>query len=151
LTPLLLPRATDISADTRSLRVESLALIVEVRWAHRAGICGTLEGDMPYCAGDAIVTGVAGERWPVRADVFAHTYQACAPTVAGRDGRYRKRVLTCLALRLESAVRVEMNAVGDVLDGNRGDWLLQYEPSRHGIVRHDIFERTYRILGPVWA
>lgn len=151
MTPLLLPGTTDISADARSLRVESLALPVEVSWAHHAGICCTLEGDMPYGAGDAIVTGVAGESWPVRADVFMDSYQACAPTVVGQDGRYRKRVLACLALRLESAVQVEMNAMGDVLKGNPGDWLLQYEPSRHGIVRNDIFERTYRILGPVWS
>lgn len=131
--------------------MESLPLAVEVSWAHRAGICRTLEGAMPYCAGDAIVTGVAGESWPVRADVFARTYQACAPTAAGEDGRYHKRVLACVALRLESAVQLEMNAMGTVLNGNPGDWLLQYEPCRHGIVRPDIFERTYRVLGAVWT
>jgi hypothetical protein len=36
----------------------------------------TLEGRMHASPGDWIVTGVNGERWPVKPDIFARTYEA---------------------------------------------------------------------------
>lgn len=46
--------------------------------AHQAesdGVISTLEGDMAYVAGDYIVTGTAGEQWPVKAEIFRATYE----------------------------------------------------------------------------
>jgi len=36
----------------------------------------TLEGDMHVSAGDWIITGVKGERYPCKPDIFAATYDA---------------------------------------------------------------------------
>lgn len=35
----------------------------------------TLEGDMTICLGDWIIKGVAGEFYPVKADIFEETYE----------------------------------------------------------------------------
>jgi hypothetical protein len=41
----------------------------------RGAIVGTLEGNMRAKTGDYIVRGVKGEIYPVRADIFAETYE----------------------------------------------------------------------------
>ena len=38
-------------------------------------IISTLEGDMKATAGDFIITGVKGERYPCKPDVFYQTYE----------------------------------------------------------------------------
>jgi hypothetical protein len=40
----------------------------------------TLEGDMCVCDGDWIITGVKGEKYPCKPDIFAETYE---PVEAG--------------------------------------------------------------------
>ena len=39
------------------------------------GYIETLEGDHHVMAGDWIITGVAGERYPCKPDIFAKTYE----------------------------------------------------------------------------
>lgn len=41
------------------------------------GVCfvRTLEGDMQVCDGDWIITGVKGERYPCKPDIFELTYE----------------------------------------------------------------------------
>lgn len=43
---------------------------------HDHGWIDTLEGGHIVCPGDWIVTGVQGERYPVKAAIFAETYEA---------------------------------------------------------------------------
>ena len=38
------------------------------------GIIGTLEGEHLVCPGDRIVTGVKGEKYPIKPDIFEETY-----------------------------------------------------------------------------
>ena len=40
-----------------------------------AVIVKTLEGNMIVSPGDWIITGVKGERWPVKPDIFNMTYE----------------------------------------------------------------------------
>jgi hypothetical protein len=48
---------------------------------HDHGWIDTLEGGHIVCPGDWIITGVAGERYPCKPDIFAQTYEASdAPT-----------------------------------------------------------------------
>lgn len=42
------------------------------------GYIKTLEGGHIVCPGDWIVTGVQGERYPVKPDIFAQTYEPVA-------------------------------------------------------------------------
>ena len=47
-----------------------------------AVLCGwirTLEGDMRVMPGDWIITGVNGEVYPCKPDIFAKTYEPVAP------------------------------------------------------------------------
>lgn len=39
------------------------------------GYIDTLEGRMHVTAGDWIVTGIKGEKWPVKPDIFEKTYE----------------------------------------------------------------------------
>lgn len=43
---------------------------------HDHGWIDTLEGGHTVCPGDWIVTGVHGDRYPVKPDIFAATYEA---------------------------------------------------------------------------
>ena len=40
------------------------------------GIIQTLEGDHEVCPGDWIITGVKGEHYPCKPDIFKMTYEA---------------------------------------------------------------------------
>jgi hypothetical protein len=53
-----------------------------VPWTHRYqprdtswGFVHTLEGDMHVMAGDWIITGVNGEKYPCKPDIFEKTYE----------------------------------------------------------------------------
>lgn len=43
---------------------------------HIHGWIDTLEGGHIVCPGDYIITGVAGERYPCKPDIFAKTYES---------------------------------------------------------------------------
>jgi hypothetical protein len=45
------------------------------RQMHDHGWIDTLEGGLIVCPGDWIITGAAGERYPVKPDIFATTYE----------------------------------------------------------------------------
>jgi len=46
------------------------------RTFHEHGWIDTLEGGHTVCPGDFIITGVKGERYPCKPDIFAATYDA---------------------------------------------------------------------------
>ena len=45
-------------------------------WAGRKGTIETLEGNLIVEPGDWIITGIKGERYPVKDDIFQETYDA---------------------------------------------------------------------------
>ncbi|WP_028216608.1 PGDYG domain-containing protein [Paraburkholderia oxyphila] len=138
----------DLSRDPDALRVMTRPVLVAVRFADEDGTCATLEGSVRYRAGDAIVTGALGEQWPISRDRFEQTYERVS------DGRYRKRPAMAHALRLKAAMRVQVGGEGDVLEGQPGDWLLQYGDGRYGIVDADVFAQSYETVddaGPTGA
>jgi uncharacterized protein (DUF2237 family) len=118
--------------------------IVSVEFAAAAGELDSAVGPNRYAAGDALLTGSTGDRWCVSRDRFDAKYVAEAPAMHGRPGRYRNRPVAVLAKRMTLAFTVERSAGGDVLQGNAGDWLLQYAPGDHGVVAAARFERVYR-------
>jgi hypothetical protein len=52
--------------------------------SHAHGWCLTLEGQHIVCVGDWIITGVKGEHYPCKPDIFAATYE---PVDELREGR----------------------------------------------------------------
>ena len=140
LTPM-----PELTTNPLAKTVKKRPLAVKVTFAKADGICQTLEGPVDYLAGDAILTGIANENWPVVRAMFDKRYEAAAGTTFGGDGNYVKKPLEVFALRLEIPLDVTLPA-GGVLHGEAGDWLLQYGPADYGIVRDDIFRSTYDFL-----
>ena len=54
---------------------------------HVHGWIDTLEGGHIVCPGDWIITGVKGEHYPCKPDVFALTYEPAASPALGADAR----------------------------------------------------------------
>lgn len=50
-------------------------VIVEAYQADKDGSIETLEGTMKFSAGDYIVTGIKGEKYPVKKEIFEETYE----------------------------------------------------------------------------
>ena len=49
-------------------------IVVDFEFAKKDGVIKTLEGLMQYKKGDAIITGIKGERYACRRDIFDKTY-----------------------------------------------------------------------------
>jgi hypothetical protein len=132
----------DLSVDPRALRVMKRSIPVQVRFAKADGVCQTLEGPVGYRVGDAILTGIAGENWPVERAKFNERYVPVEGSVSGIDGNYVKKPLVVLALQLDASIEVSMPE-GGILRGVPGDWLLQYGIGDYGIAKDEIFKATY--------
>ena len=133
----------DLSSDPKAVRVRKRALTRAVAFAPSDGVCRTLEGDVAYRAGDAIVTGERGEQWPVGRDQFHASYRALDAACEGEDGLYVNSPATVLALQLDAAGTVEAGVDGDRLQGAAGDWIVEYQDGSHSIVQADIFRDSY--------
>lgn len=133
----------DLAGHPDAFRARSKPLKVSVRFAVTPGTVETLEGTVRHAAGDAIVTGVAGENWPVPRARFLAGYDPVSPTAAGEDGRYARRPRAVLALRLAEACDVILPEGRGRLQGRAGDFLVQYAPGDWAIVAGGVFERTY--------
>jgi hypothetical protein len=130
---------TDILA-ARYVKTET----VEVVFAESAGELSSPEGPNRYQAGDALITGSTGTKWSVSRDRFDTKYDAVPPTDQNTNGRYKARPVPVLARQLPEAFTVARSSGGDVLQGEAGDWLLQYAPGDHGIAKNNRFARVYR-------
>jgi hypothetical protein len=139
--------AIDLRNDGKARAAQSRPVPVQVQFAKSDGRLATRDGMVRYAKGDALLTGFAGDSWPVARHAFLDRYQAQAGTDPGEDGRYLKRPLPVLVRQLDAPVSVAVGAAGDLIQGLPGDWLVQYAPGEHGIVGQGIFEATY-VLDP---
>ena len=135
---------SDLSGNPRALRVCKREILVQAAFADGPGVCETLEGPVGYDTGDAILTGVRGERWPVRRNLFLASYKPVPPAQAGENGSYRKIPVLTYALRLDRPCKVPAASYQPYsLSGQPGDWLLQYADRSYGIVKDYIFRESY--------
>ena len=137
---------SELARDPLARRARKRPLPVSVEFAAAAGVLRTLEGPVRYRAGDALVTGIAGERWPIGRAKFVAAYEPIAPTVSGNAGAYRRRPLVVWARRMNEPFRVRVGCADDPLLGGPGDWLVQYGADDYGIVAADLFGRIYALL-----
>jgi PGDYG protein len=124
-----------------ALRARKRVAEVEVTFAQAPGRLRTLEGEVLVQPGDAIVQGQAGERWRVSAPHFDAKYVA-----TDRPGRYRSRPYAVQALCLAQACELLLPDGQSTLQGQPGDWLLDYGDGSLGIVAAHLFELTYELL-----
>ena len=136
----------DISAYPDAREAMAKPVSVKVRFAHGAGIQQTLEGPVPYCSGDALVVGNAGEQWPVGRERFLQAYIPQPLIDAGCDGEYIKRPAHVWVLQIREAFCVQLKDRNAMLYGAPGDWLVQHEHGDTGIVRDAIFPSLYELL-----
>lgn len=52
---------------------------------HDHGWIDTLEGGHVVCPKDWVITGVKGEKYPCKPDIFAETYEAVHDSAGGKD------------------------------------------------------------------
>lgn len=118
----------------------------EVTFAAAAGVIETLEGPVRHEAGDAIITGVQGEQWPVEPHKFAERYTPCAGTLPGHPGAYTKTVREVRARQFQETGSVQLpNGKGE-LRAKQGDWHVEYGPGDESVVADEIFRLTYERL-----
>ncbi len=137
----------DIEADRRRVRARKRINTVEARFAASDGLLRTPEGVVDVRAGDAIVTGIAGEQWRVSRESFEHRYRPIPPTRAGQTGRYESLPIDVLAIAMDRRFEVVLGDGMSQLRGDRGDWLVDYGDGSLGIVAAEVFESTYEVVG----
>jgi hypothetical protein len=118
---------------------------VSVEFARRSGTLSTLEGPVQYQQGDALVTGVSGERWPVTREQFMATYEVVPGQRIGDSSLYRKREMLVTAVQAETGMVVEMKLHSSTLFAAKGDWIVTSPDGIRWVVAADIFPRTYKL------
>ncbi|WP_109479538.1 PGDYG domain-containing protein [Paraburkholderia sp. C35] len=132
----------DLSCDATARRYSKRPDTLLVEFATSSGVLTTLEGDVAYATGDALLTGPAGDRWPVRRQRFDAAYVAVPPVTQGQAGNYRRTPNVVWARQMTAPFEVQLDTRG-VLRGKAGDWLVQYSPTDQSIVDEHIFAQTY--------
>jgi hypothetical protein len=135
-----------ISDDPRRRTARKLERLVQVRFSAEACTVQTREGLVHAKAGDAILTGVAGEHWRVSWPRFTERYRPVPPTALGEPGAYKSLPSRILALPMSVPFEVLLADGLSRLSGRPGDWLVDYGDGSLGIVAQDIFAHTYEFL-----
>lgn len=133
-------QSVQLAANCIKARKRELA--VQVSFAQQACMVQTREGSVQARAGDAIVTGVYGEVWPIRADRFAEKYREATP------GNYVSVPKQVLALKMDAPFSVVLADGQSQLHGAAGDFLIAYQDGSLGIVAAHIFPVIYDIEAP---
>ena len=134
----------DIPSQPGAFLAVKRPLPVTVEFAEREGSLATREGEVRYQAGDAILSGIEGERWPVPRARFFASYDAVAPLQAGQDGAYVKRHKTVWAWRSGAAVEIALSGGRGTLRANAGDVIIDYGGGDLAVVTASIFEGSYQ-------
>lgn len=106
--------AKDPPTETKGWATYQKVLPIEAKRADRGGTLNTLEGPARYRRGDWVARGAKGEKWPIRADVFAKTYKRVgkahgvkeAAVANIRDNRVSKQDAEQVARSIGAAGRV---------------------------------------------
>ncbi len=139
--------SSTIGADPRRVFARKLEREIQVRFAEAACTVQTSEGLVHARPGDAILTGSAGEHWRVSRERFAEKYRPAPPTLMGESGRYVSLPNQSLALPMTESFAVILADGISRLQGNAGDWLVDYGDGSLGVVSRAIFATTYEIVG----
>ena len=138
--------AVDIRHDRTARRARKRAIAASVEFASARGTLATREGPVAYAEGDALLTGIEGERWPVPRQRFDETYEPVAPLRTGKPGWYRKRPQIVWAKLMREPFTVALAGGRGTLRGSAGDWLLEYAPGDQSVVSAAAFAETYELL-----
>jgi hypothetical protein len=123
-------------------------LVREIDVCFASGPCTviTREGAVNAQAGDAIITGIAGEHWRVSRSHFSDKYRPVPPTIAGEPGRYASFPNKVMAVSMAETFEVLLADGISRLDGRADDWLVDYGDGSLGVVSPAIFAVTYELI-----
>lgn len=127
------------------VKVASKETVREVTFAATAGIVKTLEGDVSYKEGDAIVTGVNKDQWPVDRLRFFASHEAEGTTVMGSPGKYRKKSAEFLAFKVSRERELVLSDGRGTLHANADDWLMDYGEGDLAVVNARLFDEYYEV------
>jgi len=134
----------DIAAQPAAFLAVKRPLPVTVEFAEQDNTLDTREGPVRYQAGDAILTGVEGERWPIQRARFLASYYPTAALRAGENGTYVKRHKTVWAWRSSTAIDIALSGQRGILRANAGDIIIDYGGGDLAVVAPSIFESSYQ-------
>lgn len=137
----------DIQAHPHKVTARKRPLPLKVEFATAPCVVETLEGAVSAAPGDAIITGTAGERWPVNPERFKASYEPVPPTQAGQSGTYRTLPAKVIGVPMSKRFEVLLADGVSLLHGGRGDWLVDYGDGNLGIISHAVFPTVYEIIG----
>lgn len=133
----------DLSLDPMARKYEKIST-VRVTFAEGNGVIKTLEGNVVYGKGDAILTGIHNENWPVERHIFDAQYELANSSIANE---YRKSQGAIIyAKKIKNAFCIEIRNGTSIIEGKPGDWLVQYAMKDWGIIDNDIFKKSYRLI-----
>lgn len=116
---------------------------VDVEFAREAGCIQTLEGPVSYRSGDALLTGLMSERWPVTREKFYSSYSPLFPTLLGQSGKYIKNTSVVFAQPALQACDVPIGEGGQYIHAKIGDWLVTDPEGNRWVVAADMFLQSY--------
>lgn len=133
-----------MGAHGNGAEYERMPLLFNVFFVIEPGKIESLEGLISYQAGDAIITGVNHEQWPVSKEKFPCLYLPLPGQYYGNNGQYLRRTTKVWASQIEHPFFIQRP--GDCkINGHAFDWLIQDSNMDNRIVADGIFQKTYRI------
>lgn len=141
----------DLSQYPGAFQARKLPIPVEVKFAVSDGMIETREGVVLVQAGDAVITGVEGECWPVERKRFFETYDPAPVSSGVMVNHYIKRPMTVLALTASTQTSIALGNDRGTLYAQPGDVIVQYGTKDFAVVGPEIFQKTYETLKPISA
>ena len=128
----------ELSQDPDGFETAKRPIPLNFRYAEEAETIETKEGPVTAEAGAAIMTGTEGEQWPIPGEKFEQTYDVLEPGTAA------KKNIPVFAKEMAEPFQVKVSWSNDLLQGEAGDYLVQYGPGDYGVVGREIFQKTYK-------
>lgn len=113
--------------------------------------CDTLEGGHVVSPGDWIATGIKGEHWPIKPDVFAATYAPIEPPmnfgeVIDPNASHNRRHRIAATRTSSPETRVLVEALADIREHTDPDGLDNYRSDDREGCLDAVFARADRAL-----
>ena len=128
----------ELSEDPEAFKTAKKPIPLGFRFAETDETIETKEGPVTATAGDAIMTGTEGEQWPIPREKFEQTYDVLDDSTAS------KKNIPVYAKEMAEQFQVKVSWSSDLLQGEPGDFLVQYGPGDYGVVGREIFRKTYK-------
>ncbi|MCH9633013.1 MAG: hypothetical protein S4CHLAM6_13640 [Chlamydiae bacterium] len=132
--------SVEISSYPEAFQAYKKNIVLDFEYAAKSGEIQTLEGKVACAAGDAIMTGTQGERWPISKDTFTATYNVV------EEGKASKKKIVLYVYQMKEIFKVKVSWSNSLLEGKADDYLVQYGPNDFGVVEKEIFKETYEVI-----